>query len=301
MNFSPFAHITPSKSLSLSRAGATLLLAAASVVGIGSSKAFGALVFAQNDPSHVSDGRLGASQDKVRQFQIDANLPGIGLRTLNGTATPYGDYTLVSYHYFGGLINNNVPFTLKVATGPSTSERTQVLDVTSYLKHPTKDLAILSHDPVNGATVPNIAPPSQNIKFYDFGNYAYVGDTSQRNDGQPRAWNNINYNSYDFEGQLRTSAIGVSLQPGSGLQFSSSSSGWNVDTNFVMGSNLSLSLLLDSGVQDLTDIGNANSSVVLYNELSWLRDNTPLNQNIPEPSILSLFAAAIPLLARRSK
>jgi len=176
-----------------------------------------------------------------------------------------------------------------------------VLDVTSYLKHPTRDLAILSHAPVNGATVPNIAPPSQNIKFYDFGNFAYVGDTSQRNDGQARAWNNININSYDFEGQLSTSANSVNLNPGSGLQFSSSSSGWNVDANFAMGSNPSLSLLLDSGVEDLSNINNINSSVVLYNELSWLRDNTPLNKNIPEPHLLSLFAAAIPLLSRRSR
>jgi len=315
MNFSPFAHATPLKSVSLSRGSVgnssfrtnpdaakayfgwvgTLLVAAGSVVGINNGVK-GALVYQQNDALHISEGRQGAIEDKIRQSEIIANIPGVGLRQLNGNATPYGaNYSLLSKHLFSGLVTNNIPFTIAIAKGPSKNERLQIVNVTNVISHPTEDIAIVVHNPILGATVPNIGPieDGQIAKFYGFENYAYVGDTSPRNDGQPRMWIVKALRDGPREAEQFTSALGISLLPGFAINTNSASSGWNDVTG-------DLSLLLDSGVEAYNNINSQNSSIRLNSVKPWLIENTPLNQ-VPETTLLLPVALAALSLIRKRK
>jgi hypothetical protein len=254
------------------------LLRAASRLGLlaiaFNSNTNAAIIFSENEQASSATGQSMALADKVRQVQF--NITGGSISRVDGTATPLGPwYSGISKHYFDYVQNasGSPNFTILIATGASWGSRLQEISIVNVIEHPTLDFVLLQHAaPVVGASLPQFAAIArlEVATFAGFGIRQLFGETTTVHDGNPAAFTMRVINVSSQTNFIISSNNAPSL-PGGGLNFDSSSPGYN--------SSGQLCLFLDSGTSN-SSVGTAGGGAIPFiasGLATFIEQNTPLN------------------------
>jgi hypothetical protein len=286
----------------LAGANITPLSIAGAALTAGADRGAAAITLASQLQASMELGAQMARNDLVRQVQFNLTKGDGSAISLAGTAAPYGSmYSAISLHALQNVLGNNpgyTNFSMSIGIGASVSERTQLINVSSWLAHPTEDFLLLTHSqPVAGADVPEIGTVARNniVTFAGYGDRYVFGQASvidYRGAGYPSGWNMRVSNTSDPSnyGLTSTSVPGIA---GAGTNGDSIGPGY-LDGKLV--------LFLDNAFFDPIVGIAGNGAIPAVRVKDFLEANTPLN-NIPEPSVpfmLGLGAAAAALKRKRT-
>jgi len=312
----------PGAAKPFSRGLATLIVGAASVVGISNSEAKGAVVFANQQQASIDLGRRMAELDMVRQLEI--NVPEFGIQ--HGSASPEGGkFSGTSFHYIEAILNAGYSFTsddipannpnkqfnINIAVGPSRSERTFFTRVASYEKAPSLDYMLLEHKIGKYSTIiPEYEASTNNspYTFGGFGNDVVFYNNIVTNNQTAGSWMMARYDSNGTEVDFTSDGSGITslVIPGSGFGGDSGSSSYHGNLLNPTGLEKKVSLT-DRAANDImggfgltTGIEYVSSGLGQFVTDRTYNTNLQYVNQVPEPySLSTLLVLSGVLLSRR--